>query len=63
MKRYCEGLYGKDNYVVSKECDGLWVQRDVAEWRDGWPAELGDLGFSADTKRKLIEIMKEHGTH
>ena len=69
MKRYLPGLYGKDNYVIavmcecSDYCEGRWVQREVVDWFEGFPNEMGYYGLSANTKRELIELMKQHGTY
>lgn len=63
MKRHAPGLYTEGNYAISRECDctgycdARWVQREVVEWRDGFPVELGDWGLTANTKADLLKMM------
>jgi hypothetical protein len=58
MKRHAPGLYTEGNTAISRECDGLWVERQVLLWVDGYPTELGDLGFEADTKSELMRMLQ-----
>lgn len=57
MKRHALGLYTEGQTAISRECDGLWVERQVVEWVDGYPSELGDIGFEASTKRELLQLL------
>lgn len=67
MKRHAPGLYSKEWYAISVECDcsgycdTRWVMRPVIEWSEGYPLELGKLGLSANSKRQLIQSIKQHG--
>ena len=57
MKRHAPGLYTQGDTAISRECDGLWAERQVVLWVDGYPSELGDIGFSANTKTELITMI------
>jgi len=56
-QRHAPGLYTIDNVALSRECATLWAEREVVRWVDGYPAELGDLGFTAATKAQLIDLI------
>jgi hypothetical protein len=58
MKRHAPGLYTEGNTAISREGHGVWAERQVVRWVDGYPSELGDLGYQANSKRELLELLK-----
>ena len=62
-KRHAPGLYTIGNVALSRECvcgvpcETRWAEREVVRWVDGYPTELGDLGFTAPTKTELIGLI------
>ena len=70
MKRHAPGLYTMADdrgriTAISRECEcsgycgGKWVQRDIVEWVDGYPSELGAWGLAANSKRELLALIAE----